>query len=151
MRKIGIKLQDRAGRSEAGRCSRGSSAHTRVGDRAGRSPMAAAPPRQLPFRWKCDGCPLFRMIKYRRKNGVPGAETRALVFFNHANRKLALLSSFSSLSTNRPSILLPSPLFESVINRLRGEKKLDGRAKLEAVLLMQYLFIPLSWSNDAEY
>lgn len=62
---------------------RGSSAHTRVGDRAGRSPMAAAPPRQLPFRWKCDGCPLFRMIKYRRKNG---AETRALVFCNHANR-----------------------------------------------------------------
>jgi len=25
------------------------------------------PPRQLPFRWKCDGCPLFCMIKYRCK------------------------------------------------------------------------------------
>lgn len=35
------------------------------------------PPRQLPFRWKCDGCPLFCMIKYRGKNATRGLPRNA--------------------------------------------------------------------------
>lgn len=42
--------------------------------RATRGDQWLLPPRQLPFRWKCDGCPLFCMIKYRRKNRLGKAD-----------------------------------------------------------------------------
>lgn len=110
MRKIGIKLQDRAGRSEAGRCPRGSNT-----THEGRIELAGLqwlpPPRQLPFRWKCDGCPLFRMIKYRRKNGRNLGPARGILQPRKpCSSKLALSlpllsSSLLSRQTVRPLTL----------------------------------------------
>lgn len=54
-------VRDRTGRNE--RADRQPSEASRRGLESDQWP----PPRQLPFRWKCDGCPLFCMIKYRRK------------------------------------------------------------------------------------
>lgn len=145
MRKIGIKLQDRAGRSEADRCPRGSNT-----THEGRIELAGLqwlpPPRQLPFRWKCDGCPLFRMIKYRRKNGVPRPKPGARPWYSATTQTvlpktcaLCLLffaspSSFP-LPFFRQTVLLPF-LFRSGYQSLIG-RKTGGRN----VILMQYLFI----------
>lgn len=159
MRKIGIKLQDRAGRSEAGRCPRGSNT-----THEGRIELAGLqwlpPPRQLPFRWKCDGCPLFRMIKYRRKNGDAQAETWGppVVFCNHANRApenlrslppLLCLPSFLFPSFDKPfSYPLPLLSFEglSIVNG----RKTEGRNS-NAIFIYLYRGIRwwLSLSNNA--
>lgn len=63
MRKIAIKLRDRTGRAAGrGRAARDHEEVSRT-----RTANGWLPQRQLPFRWKCDGCRLFCMIKYRRK------------------------------------------------------------------------------------
>lgn len=63
MRKIAIKLRDRTGRAAGrGRAARDHEEVSRTHTANGWLPQ-----RQLPFRWKCDGCRLFCMIKYRRK------------------------------------------------------------------------------------
>lgn len=146
MRKIGIKLQDRAGRSEADRCPRGSNT-----THEGRIELAGLqwlpPPRQLPFRWKCDGCPLFRMIKYRRKNGVPRPKPGARPWYSATTQTvLPKTCALCLLFFSSPSSF-PLPFFRQTVRPLTlplskrlsivNGRKTGGRN----VILMQYLFI----------
>lgn len=139
MRKIAIKLQDRAvdpGGPVEREQQRGRGAHRRPA-----SPLAGQwlPPRQLPFRWKCDGCPLFRMIKYRRKNGVAGPNG-ARPGILRPRKQLLLKTSRLSLSLPRLFLSLSSRLLHRLYRSngyqsLAGEKRAETRRPSNAIFI----------------
>lgn len=86
------------------------------------------PPRQLPFRWKCDGCPLFRMIKYRHKNVA-------------ARPNWARPGIYSSAVQTAP-LKTSTPLFRSLrLHRLNGYQSLAREKRAETRRSSNAIFI----------